>query len=125
MSTRISSAPPHLAVCTHRFSCPTSAPIGPQTDALGLPIETGLLVAILFTFTALVLAGALLFFLSELSNARTILLHLDTHQPPALELEATRRWHLFLSHNWANQDVVSTIKLQLTKLLPDARIFLE
>ncbi len=41
---------------------------------------------------------------------------------PWLPSAAGKRWHLFLSHNWANQDVVATIKQQLLLLLPTARV---
>jgi len=48
-----------------------------------------------------------------------------TGQPPTLTLATDKQWHLFLSHNWANQDVVATIKRQLQLLLPGVRAFLD
>jgi len=46
-------------------------------------------------------------------------------QPPTLTLATDKQWHLFLSHNWANQDVVATIKRQLQLLLPGVQVFLD
>jgi hypothetical protein len=48
---------------------------------------------------------------------------LETKQPPTLELETGKRWHLFLSHRWDNQDAVAFVKQRLQLLLPGARIF--
>ena len=76
-------------------------------------------------FTLLVLVAALLFFLAELRSTREILLVRATRQPPVLTLVEGKRWHLFLSHNWANQDAVATIKRQLQLLLPGVRVFLD
>ena len=99
--------------------------LGLQTATLGLSIDSVVLVTILFMFTLLVLVAALLFFLAELRSAREILLVRATRQPPVLTLVEGKRWHLFLSHNWANQDAVATIKRQLQLLLPGVRVFLD
>ena len=61
-----------------------------------------------------------------LEGREVLLLRLcATEQPPLLALAAGKRWHLFLSYNWANQDAVIAIKRQLQQLLPGAAIFLE
>ena len=46
-------------------------------------------------------------------------------QPPSLVLPDGKRWHLFLSHNWGNQDVAATLKRQLQLLLPGVCVFLD
>eukprot|EP00322_Chrysochromulina_rotalis_P031368 CAMPEP_0115875040 /NCGR_PEP_ID=MMETSP0287-20121206/24876_1 /TAXON_ID=412157 /ORGANISM="Chrysochromulina rotalis, Strain UIO044" /LENGTH=901 /DNA_ID=CAMNT_0003330259 /DNA_START=255 /DNA_END=2960 /DNA_ORIENTATION=- len=46
-------------------------------------------------------------------------------EPPRLALDDGKRWHVFLSHNWANQDAVATIKRNLQLLLPGVRMFLD
>ena len=99
--------------------------LGLQTKALGLSIDSVFLVAVLFAFSLLVLGAALLFFVAELHGAAEILLVQATRQPPVLALAEGKRWHLFLSHNWANQDAVATIKRQLQLLLPGVRVFLD
>ena len=99
--------------------------LGVQTDSLGLAVDATFLVALLFAFTLLVLGTALLFFVAEVRSAREILLLRPTGQPPSLALAKGKLWHLFLSHNWANQDAVATIKRQLQLLLPGVQIFLD
>ena len=43
-----------------------------------------------------------------------------------MPLAKTHKWHIFLSHIWANaQDQCATIKRQLCLLLPGVRIFLD
>jgi hypothetical protein len=49
----------------------------------------------------------------------------STGQEPELGLRRDEKYLLFLSHNWANQDVVATIKRQLQLLLPSVSIFLD
>ena len=90
-----------------------------------LGIDETLLLATLFAFTLLVLLAALGFFVAELRGAREILLVRATGLPPTLTLAEGKRYHLFLSHNWDNQDVVATIKRQLQLLLPGIAIFLD
>ena len=46
-----------------------------------------------------------------------------TGRQPTLALADGKRWHLFLSHHWNNQDVVGTLKQQLLLMLPGANIF--
>jgi len=99
--------------------------LGLQTQALGTPVSSGILLAVLFTFTLVVLFTASAFFLAELLDARRVLLVRSTKQPPTLTLDVGKHWHLFLSHNWANQDAVHTIKRQLQLLLPTIRAFLD
>ena len=74
--------------------------LGLQTQAIfdpkGEQVDSGILLAILFTFTLLVLFAALGFFFAELREARQILLVRATGQPPALTLAEGKRWHLFL-----------------------------
>ena len=68
---------------------------------------------------------ALAFFILELKSSREILVEQSTGHPPSLALDKTKRWHVFLSHSWDNQDQVATIKRQLQLLLPGVRCFLE
>ena len=49
----------------------------------------------------------------------------DTGQWPELSKATGHEWALFLSHQWANQDVVALLKRQLQQLLPGVRVFLE
>jgi len=99
--------------------------LGLQTSALGLQVDSPFLVATLFTFTLLVLFSALGFFVAELQTARKVFLVHASTQLPVLTLAEGKRWHLFLSHNWANQDAVATIKRQLQLLLPGVCVFLD
>lgn len=48
-----------------------------------------------------------------------------TGQSPTLSLANRKKWHLFLSHVWANQDVVGMIKRQLQLLVPGVQVFLD
>ena len=86
--------------------------------------ELKLELATLFGFTILVLVGLSAVFVWELHQAREVLVLRSTGQPPALA-PPPPKWHAFLSHNWDNQDAVATIKRQLQRLLPEARIFLD
>ena len=99
--------------------------LGLQTDALGVSVDSTLLVVILFGFTLLVLLAAIVFFAAELRGVREILLVRATRQPPTLALAEGKTWHAFISHNWDNQDAAATIKRQLQLLLPGVRIFLD
>ena len=84
------------------------------------------LAAVIFSFTLVVLAMAFVLCLYQLRVEGRRLLRLKaTSSPPTLTLASAKRWHLFLSHNWANQDVVATIKRQLQLLLPGVKAFLE
>ena len=56
------------------------------------------------------------------SPSRLPLLHLS---PTFFAWHPTTNRHLFLSHSWANQDTVATIKRQLQLLLPGVRVFLD
>ena len=47
------------------------------------------------------------------------------HTPPGITVPHAGPFHVFLSHNWANQDGVHTIKRQLQLMVPDAKIFLD
>ena len=86
------------------------------------------LAAIIFSFTVVVLAVTLMLCLYQLrveaQQVATLRIK-ATGQPPTLTLATDKQWHLFLSHNWANQDVVATIKRQLQLLLPGVQVFLE
>jgi len=53
------------------------------------------------------------------------MLRMETSWPPTLSLAAGKQWHLFLSHSWANQDVVATIKHRLELMLPRVQCFLD
>ena len=84
------------------------------------------LAAIIFSFTVVVLAVALMLCLYQTRVDCSRMLRLkSTGWQSALALATDKRWHLFFSHNWANQDVVATVKLQLKLLLPVARVFLD
>jgi hypothetical protein len=48
-----------------------------------------------------------------------------TFLTPELALEIDKSYHLFISHNWDNQDAAATIKRQLQRLLPHCAIFLD
>ena len=77
------------------------------------------------TVTLLVIGLLVCFFVAELRASREILLEVESGRPPRLTLAKGKRWHVFLSHNWDNQDAVATIKRQLQLLLPDVAIFLD
>jgi hypothetical protein len=47
----------------------------------------------------------------------------EIKQSPTLELATGKKWHLFLSHQWDNQDAVGIVKRQLLLLLPGVRVF--
>ena len=103
------------------------ASLGVQAEALapGLGVDSAFILVILFTATLLVVLVAMGFFAQEVYSASEVL-HLEsTRRLPLLALAPKKRWHVFLSHNWANQDVVATIKRQLQLLLPSVRVFLE
>ena len=45
---------------------------------------------------------------------------------PELQLEASHRYHLFLSHVWSSgQDQMATVKRELQLLLHGVRVFLD
>jgi len=89
----------------------------------GMPSAFPLAVAILvFNFAVLIATGALV--AGEFASIRT-LKEWESGLPPAVKLEQAKRWHLFLSHNWDNQDAVATIKWHLQLLLPGVEIFLD
>lgn len=74
------------------------------------------LAGLIFGFNFLVLVVALALYLRQVRVEQEQLTQLRlvaTQITPNLTLAAAKRWHLFLSHSWANQDVVATIKLQL------------
>jgi len=50
---------------------------------------------------------------------------LATGARPVLSLPPGARWHLFISHNWDDQDMAATVKRQLQLLLPGVKCFLE
>jgi len=80
---------------------------------------------VLLLATLFFIAMAVCLFLVELASSRQILVLEESHQSPKLDLATGKRWHIFLSHNWGNQDVVATIKRQLQLLLPEVEIFLD
>ncbi len=49
----------------------------------------------------------------------------ETGLVPELSLAHGKRWHVFLSHSWDNQDAVATIKRQLQLMLPGVLVFLD
>ena len=86
--------------------------------------DSYLVLLVLFGFTLSVLFALSAFFAWELTRAREVLVLQSTGQLPELA-PPPPKWHLFLSHNWDNQDAVATIKRQLQRLLPGVRIFLD
>jgi len=99
-----------------------------QSEAVApnLDIDVTVTTAMLFVATLSVTLVAAVFFVCELYAARAPAFQLlETKQPPTLELETGKRWHLFLSHRWDNQDAVAFVKQRLQLLLPGARIFLD
>ena len=80
--------------------------------------------ALLFGFVILVLVALAALFVWEHSQAREVLVLQSTGRPPELA-PPPPNWHIFLSHNWDNQDTVATIKRQLQRLLPGVRVFLD
>ena len=84
------------------------------------------LAAIIFGFAVAVIVLVICLSVHQLSiDSRGLLRLQASGRPPMLSLAASKRWHLFLSHNWANQDAVATIKRQLQLLLPGVSIFLD
>lgn len=81
---------------------------------------TGTILA--FNFAVLLIAAL---FIGLESQGLATLRVKATGQLPSLTLGAQKRWHLFLSHSWDNQDAVATIKRQLQLLLPGIKVFLE
>ena len=97
-------------------------------DFFGADSAFSLTVLILsFNFGVLTLAlCVLLYQVNRQTSLMVATLRLQASgQPPELSLGPSKRWHLFLSHNWANQDAVATIKRQLQLLLPGVQIFLD
>jgi len=102
--------------------------LGLQTEALAplLPVDPQLEVAVLFVATLAVIVLALTFFVAEVYAAREPTFQLmETRRQPELTQAVGKRWHLFLSHQWDNQDAVATIKRQLQLLLPGIQVFLD
>ena len=69
----------------------------PQDTSAG---NTALEVAALFGFTLMVLAAAVMLFVKEVHDVRTLLLLRTTGMPPVLSLAPEYRFHLFLSVRW-------------------------
>jgi len=82
---------------------------------------------IILAFNFGVIAIAVAFFSRQVyEDARApVLLLKSTGQRPRLELAATHRWALFISHSWDNQDIAGLIKRQLQLLLPGVSVFLD
>lgn len=102
--------------------------LGLQTDAVAptLGIDVTFVTVVLSSTTLLITFTALVFFVAELNAAREPAFQLTaTGEAPRLELARSKRWHLFISHSWANQDAAATIKRQMQLLLPGVRIFLD
>jgi hypothetical protein len=100
--------------------------LGLQTDAVAptLGIDVTFVTVVLSSTTLLITFTALVFFVAELNAAREPAFQLTaTGEAPRLELARSKRWHLFISHSWANQDAAATIKRQMQLLLPGVRIF--
>jgi hypothetical protein len=90
----------------------------------GLDIGSSFVVVTLLVATLSVLLVAVTFFACELRAARApAFLLVETKEPPALDLGMGKKWHLFLSHQWDNQDAVAVVKRQLLLLLPGVRVF--
>ena len=97
-----------------------------QEAALTPDLDTNvaLEVILLLLATLTVLLVAVYFFACELRKARApAFLLVETKQPPSLGLETGKKWNLFLSHQWDNQDAVAVVKRQLLLLLPGVRVF--
>ena len=92
-------------------------------DTLG--INPVVKIGLLFLATLLVLLAALYLFAVELHASRHVFETVATRQAPVIELAPSKRWHVFISHRWANQDVAATIKRQLQLLLPGVSVFLD
>ena len=78
-----------------------------------------------FNFAVVIVAVSLLLCQLATEGTPPTLRLRATGEPPVLALGKGKRWHVFLSHNWANQDVAATIKRQLQRLLPGVRAFLD
>lgn len=84
------------------------------------------LAAIIFSFNVLALAVGVVIFLDQLRvTSKQLVRVVSTGLPPTLSLAFGKRWHLFLSHQWASQDPVATVKRQLQLLLPGVVVFLD
>jgi hypothetical protein len=82
------------------------------------------ILAVLMAAALVVVLAALTSFVEDVRSARTSsFLLVATGQPPSLELQLGKKWHLFLSHNWDNQDAAAVVKRQLNALLQGVRIF--
>jgi len=74
-----------------------------------------------------VTACATMFLMYQLNfqlGQRTLLIQ-ATRGRPLLTLAKEKRYHGYISHNWANQDLAATIKRQLQLLLSGSKVFLE
>jgi len=101
--------------------------LGIQATALspGMINQTFLLI-VLFMATVCILALAAAFFVLEIYSAMEPTFKLrESNVPPELVATPGKRWDLFLSHQWGNQDVVATIKRQLQLHLPGVQVFLD
>ena len=78
-------------------------------------------IILVFNFGVLVCVGVVI--ASESRGLATLRVH-ATGRQPTLTLAEGKRWHLYCSHNWANQTTVATIKQTLIMLLPSVRLFL-
>ena len=120
-----------------KLSCPRAAPFGCLVWFLdlwtpGRKFDAKAIPGIMLAYGKNGTLGMLLFLLASLA---TVLWHegslatlriASTRQPPELTLPAGGKYHLFLSHIWSTgQDATATIKRQLQRLLPEARIFLD
>ena len=95
----------------------------PPLPSIILPLAP-LLPSRLLVVLSVVVIVALAFFAAEITSARAPYFLLEaSKEPPQLELAEGKQWHLFLSHNWDNQDAVAIIKRQLQLLLPGVRVF--
>jgi hypothetical protein len=101
-------------------------PVAVQMQLFGT-LSLSVLTGAIITFNFGVLAFALLLTLQAVhSLTRVPMLRLHTTgRRPELSLAAGCKWHLFISHNWDNQDVAATVKRQLQFLLPSIQVFLD
>ena len=108
--------------------CPALASVLAPTNAIFDRLfdesSAGVLTAIMLSFNIGVLAICAAFVGLESQQINTLRVQ-ASGRPPKLTLSPTKRWHLFCSHNWQNQDATATIKRQLQLLVPGIRVFLE
>jgi len=80
---------------------------------------------LVFNFASLVFAASLVTIKIRRELARPTLRVKSSNAAPALDLSANHLWHLFISHNWGQQDTAALIKRQLQLLLPGSKVFLD